>query len=63
MVKNFINFTNQNLKKIGNFKNQYIAFTKTYQNIDFRLLNKTEKHNRISFARLKLIGILIKSLF
>ncbi len=63
MVKNFVNFSNQHLPELRNFKNQTKIFFNICNEIDFDLLNRSSKNDRIKFLRLKLVGVFLKSLF
>ena len=61
MVKNFINFSFNHLKDLRNFKNQLNFFLLIYNEIDFKLLEEGWPFDKISFLRLKLVGVLVKS--
>ena len=61
MAKNFINFSNRHLSDLRNFKNQFQLFLLVFRNIDFKLLEEGWTQDKISFLRLKLFGVLLKS--
>lgn len=61
MTKNFINFSNRHLSDLRNFKNQFQLFLLAFRNIDFSLLEEGWTQDKISFLRLKLFGVLLKS--
>lgn len=61
MTKNFINFSNNHLSDLRNFKNQIRLYMSAFRNIDFKLLEEGWTHDKISYLRLKLLGVLLKS--